>query len=97
MARFLVTYHGGEGPPDAELRDAVRSWLAQAGTAVVDPGTALRVVTQLSAAEPEQVCEIGGYSLIEAASIEAASGLLRSHPFLERGGTLQINELMQFS
>jgi hypothetical protein len=99
MAKFLVTYHGGEMPAEPELREQARSefvaWLSRAGGAVLDPGAAVRAVTQLSAGEPEPLSEIGGYSLIQADSVEEASGILTSHPFVHRGGTLQLNEILE--
>jgi len=38
--------------------------------------------------------EIGGYSIIEAPSLAAAERILQSHPFVGRGGTLQVNEVV---
>jgi hypothetical protein len=99
MAKFLVTYHGGEMPADPELLEQVRgefvAWRSRAGDAVLDPGSPVRAVTQLAAGEPEPLSRIAGYSMIEADSVEAASGLLTSHPFIHRGGTLQINEILE--
>ncbi len=99
MAKFLVTYHGGEMPADPELLEQARSefvaWLSRAGEAVLDPGAGLRAVTQLAAGEPEPLSQITGYSVIKADSVEAASGILTSHPFVHRGGTLQINEVLE--
>lgn len=37
---------------------------------------------------------IAGYSVIEAANLEEAAEILRSHPFVARGGTLQLDEAM---
>ncbi len=99
MAKFLVTYHGGEMPADPEQLEQARSefvtWLSRAGDAVLDPGSGVRAVTQLSAGEPEPLSQIAGYSMISADSVEQASGILTSHPFVHRGGTLQINEVLE--
>ncbi len=98
MAKFLVTYHRAatstDGPADEPAGAAIARWMADAGSAVIDPGAPVRALTQLAAGEPEPRSTIDGYSLIEAGSIEAASDLLRSHPFLAAGGTLQINEVL---
>jgi hypothetical protein len=98
MAKFLVTYHGGELPTDdaaiAGAREEFGRWLQDAGTAVLDPGSALRPVTQLTGGEPGQLTEIAGYTMLEADSVQAALTLLTSHPFLGRGGTLQLNEVV---
>ncbi len=98
MAKFLVTYHGVPALTDATIatqtREAVAAWTAATGSAVVDPGAPVRALTQLASSEPQRRSDIDGYSVIEADSIEAASDLLRSHPLLASGGTLQINELL---
>jgi len=37
-----------------------------------------------------------GWSVIEAPDVEAAKKLLSDHPFIGRGGVLQINEPVEF-
>jgi hypothetical protein len=78
----------------AQARAAFGEWVARAGEAVVDPGAPLRSATQVASGEASPKVEIGGYSVIEAPSLEAAVGVLRSHPFVARGGTLQLHEAM---
>jgi len=99
MPKFLVTYHGGEMPTDpavaAQVKAAFGAWLAEAGSAVIDPGAPVRMVTQVAGGETEEPAEIGGYSVIEADSIAAATAVLKSHPFVARGGTLQLNEALE--
>ena len=98
MSKFLVTYYGGGMPADpaqAELaKVAFGEWLVRAGNAVIDPGAPLRPATQVSNGAPAPQVAIGGYSVIEAASIEQATEILSSHPFVARGGTLQVDEAM---
>ncbi len=92
MAKFLVTYYGAAaGVPD---RGVLRSWCTDAGAAILDPGARLRTLTQLASNEPQPRSTLDGYVLIEAASLESAADLLRSHPVLDAGGTLQINEVL---
>jgi hypothetical protein len=96
LSKFLVTYHGSGMPADAaqaeQARAAFGEWLARAGTAVADPGAPLRPGTQVSNGTPTPQVAIGGYSVIEAANVEEAVTILRSHPFVARGGTLQVDE-----
>ena len=98
MSRFLVTYHGPGMPDDPALIEQAKTdfmnWVGQAGSAIVDPGAPLMMVTQVSSGSPTQAVEIGGYSIIEAESPEAASGVLESHPYVARGGTLQVNQII---
>jgi hypothetical protein len=97
MARYLVTYHRGEMPTDPAamemVKAAFRAWLGEAGSAVVDPGAPVRKVGHVSNGNTASA-EVGGYTIIEAASVEDAEAVLRSHPFVARGGALQINEIL---
>lgn len=99
MSKFLVTYFGGGMPADpAEAAAAVEAfgqWLARSGKSVVDPGAPLKPGAQLATAKPAPKVAIGGYSVIEAPNLEAALEVLRSHPFVARGGTLQVDEAAQ--
>lgn len=98
MPKFLITYHGGKMPDDpaimAQIKAAFGKWLQEAGKAVVDPGSPTRMINQVSTGTPVAAAEIGGYSIIEAASAADAEKILKSHPFVARGGTLQVNEVM---
>jgi len=98
MSKFLVTYHGGP-PPDAsqmdEIKAAFGAWLQSAGKAVTDPGAPLRNVGQVANGAPEAKVAIGGYSIVEAADTKAALAILKSHPFVARGGTLQVDEVLE--
>ena len=97
MAKFLVTYHGPGHPARAEMESARKdfmAWLGKAGAAVTDPGAPLGFAGQVCAGEPEPLAAIIGYSIMEGDSVEAMKDLLASHPFVVRGGTLQINQAM---
>jgi hypothetical protein len=98
MARFLVTYHGSGMPDDPEMmeqaKQAFLSWVGEAGNAIVDPGAPLQMVRQVSSGPPEAAVEIGGYSIVEAADADAAVAVLESHPYVARGGTLQVNQVL---
>lgn len=98
MSKFLVTYFGGGMPSDpaeaARAREAFGEWLSSAGGAVIDPGAPLKPATQVSNGTPPTRVAIGGYSVIEADDVAAALEILRSHPFVARGGTLQVDEAM---
>src|SRR5215510_10794213 len=98
MAKYLITYHGSQPPSDPAVMEKARAafgqWLQTAGGAVLDPGAPTHLATQVSKENPVAAVEIGGYSIIEAASLDEAIRILRSHPFVVRGGTLQVNEIM---
>jgi hypothetical protein len=98
MPRFLITYHGSMPPPPTpEARDQMMSafmaWAGEVGDHMVDPGAPLgasRVVT--GASDSEEPSDIGGYTTIDADTMDEAVGLVRGHPFLSRGGTLRVSE-----
>ncbi len=98
MAKFLVTYHGSGMPDDPKMMEQAKAefgkWLAEAGSAVVDPGAPVHMVKQVSSGSPTAKADIGGYSIIEAASVDEAAKILKTHPYVGRGGTLQLNEVM---
>jgi hypothetical protein len=99
MARFLVTYHGQGMPDDPAMADQAKAafiaWAGEAGDAIVDPGAPLHMVRQVATGETTAPAEIGGYSIIQADSTDAAAKVLESHPYVGRGGTLQLNEILE--
>jgi hypothetical protein len=99
MARYLVTYHGSGMPADPaqmeQAKAAFGQWVGEVGHALVDPGAPVHMVGQISSGTAMDAVEIGGYSILDAESVESARALLQSHPYVARGGTLQINEIIQ--
>jgi hypothetical protein len=98
MARFLVTYHGGGMPEDDNARQqamaAFAKWVEQTGKALIDPGAPLgppRTVSSAAVKDGPAAGPFGGYSVIEAGDLDAAVDLVRHHPFVERGGSLQLS------
>ena len=98
MSKFLITYHGSGMPDDpammAQAKAAFESWVAGAEDAIVDPGAPVQMVTQVASGDATDAAQIGGYSIIEAADADAAAAVLSSHPYVARGGTLQVNQIL---
>jgi hypothetical protein len=105
MARFLITYHGGEIPRDPEFvpgGSATRSsaafvtWFRESGSSVVDWGGSVRPAATVSGEGTKDGLAAGplnAWTVIEAPDADAAAGLLQNHPFIIlRGGMLQIWE-----
>jgi hypothetical protein len=99
MPRFLVTYHGGGMPESEEGRQqamaAFGAWVGATGKALVDPGAPLgpsRTVSAGSVTDGRVSEPFNGYSVLEAADLDAAVDLVRSHPYVGRGGSLQVSE-----
>ena len=97
MPTFLITYQGGGEPPATpEARDAMMAafgaWASSVGSNMIDPGAPLgpsKVVTSDGVTDGTPG---GGYTVLSADTLEAAVGLVQSHPFLTRGGTLVVSE-----
>lgn len=99
MTRFLITYHGMPFPQRDLIRDsraALREWADKSlGVALVDFGAPLLLGGQLAKGEPVDPVDIDGYSIVEARSLEDVRALLADHPYIARGGTVQINECLE--
>jgi hypothetical protein len=102
MATFLITYHGGGGMPDsAEGREkmmaAFQAWAASVGDAMIDPGAPLgprKSVTSDGVSDAAADETLGGYTLISADSLDDAVDAVKDHPFVGRGGTLQVSQVV---
>ena len=103
MAKYLVTYHGSEMPHDPEsmaaAREAFMEWAARAGEALVEAGAPVRSTWTISSAGREDGAAqgpISGWSIVESEDAEGAAALLGDHPFISRGGVLQVSEPVEF-
>jgi hypothetical protein len=101
MPTYLITYHGGSVPDSPEAAQqalaAFKAWVASAGDSVIDPGAQLgpsKAVTPDGISDGAAAGHLGGYSLISADSLDAAAALVKDHPFVGRGGSLQVSENM---
>jgi hypothetical protein len=100
MPRFLITYHGGGGMPASpeaqqQVLAAFQAWAASTGNHMIDPGAPLgpsKVVTSDSSTDGAASGRLGGYTVLDADSLDDAVSLVKDHPFLGRGGTLQVSE-----
>lgn len=81
---------------DAARRQAMAAfaeWVETTGKSLVDPGAPLgaaKTVSTASVSDGTASGPPGGYSIIEADDLEKAVELVRDHPFIRRGGSLQV-------
>jgi hypothetical protein len=98
VPKFLVTYHGAGAPSPGEAQQAMAAFMAWAqsvGSALADPGAALgpkKTVRSGSVADGAADGPAGGYSILEAADLDSAVALVRDHPFVSRGGSLEVSQ-----
>ena len=99
MPNFLVTYHGGGMPEGAEARQQAMAhfgaWVGRTGDALTDPGAPLGPAMTVSSdgvRTGDADGRVSGYSVLRADDMESAVALVRDHPFVKRGGSLQVTE-----
>ncbi len=104
MAKYIVFYFNGNQPQSPEAAKAhferYRRWLNQLGEAVVSPMNPVKNThTILPDGKTEQGSrhKLSGYTILEADSIEQAVDIVRTCPFLEIGGVLEVAELIEIS
>ena len=101
MAKFVLVYTGGNPPQTEAEGEAVMAawmtWLGALGTALIDTGNpfgASQSVASDGSAREGNSSNLGGYSIIDAADIAAASGLAKGCPVLLSGGSVDVYEAM---
>lgn len=104
MAKFLFVYHAPTQPADAAPADPSEmeaimgewmSWGGRVGDGMLDFGTPLAGgmnVTPEGASPSTR--EVAGYTMIEAADMDAALALAQDHPHLKMPGgcTIEVHE-----
>ena len=77
------------------MMSSFTEWAGSVGDIMVDPGSPLgpsKVVTSEGDTDGKATGEVAGYTIITADSLDDAVRAVRSHPFVGRGGTLQVSE-----
>ena len=99
MPAFLVTYHGGGMPEGEQARQQAMAdfgaWVGKVGDALTDPGAPLGPAMTVSADDVrpgDADGHMSGYSVLRADDMDSAVSLVRDHPFVTRGGSLQVTE-----
>ena len=102
MTQFLIVYLGGDQPSSPEEGkqhfSKYMEWLSSLGDAAVSPANPLK---NTSTVNPDGSVSAGGtttmsgYTIIEAATMDAALEIAKACPFLDIGGSLEVSELME--
>ena len=103
MAKYLVLYRSkvsaaeqmeGASPGDAQAgMEAWMQWAGKVGDAMVDMGSPLQSVAVVGGSS--EGTHIGGFSILEAGSADAAKALVEGHPHLMSPGDPSI-EVLEF-
>lgn len=93
MSKFILLYRGPATPMEnmseeegkAQM-EAWGAWMGRVGSALTDMGNPFGARTAVAddGTSPEPG-DLNGYSVVEAADIEAARALCDNHPFLSEG------------
>lgn len=101
MPKFIFAYHGGKAPESPEEGQKVMQqwmeWFGSMGDAVVDGGNPLgmsKTVTSAGAADGGGANPLAGYSLVNAADMDAATAMANGCPMLADGGSVEVAECL---
>ena len=102
MARYMITYLGGDQPTDPEAGKQhfakYQAWLTalgKAATSPMNPFKETRTVHPDGTITPGSSIAMSGYTILEVDSMEKALNITRDCPFLEIGGSIEVSELME--
>ena len=104
MPQYVMVYLGGNQPQTPEEGKVhfakYKEWLTSLGDAAVSPANPLKnthTVNPDGSATQGGTTTMSGYTIIDAASMEAALSIASACPFLDIGGSLEVSELVVMS
>src|SRR3954463_6363271 len=96
MANYLLAYKGGGMAESDEEREAAMqawgAWFGGLGQAVVDAGNPFGASNAVGG--HGSTCELTGYSILSAESLNGASKLAEGCPVLASGGSVEVYEIL---
>ncbi len=101
MAKFVYVYTGGQQAETPEAQEqAMQAWGAWFGTlgdVVTEVGNPFGASTTVKSGGRASggTSALGGYSVIEAESLDEASGKADGCPVLQSGGTVEVYEAIE--
>jgi hypothetical protein len=101
MAKFVLMFHGGETPeePSPAVMDRWMAWFGELGDAVVDMGApfgpAATVASDGTPSDGAGPDPVTGYTVIEAADLDAALVRAKGCPGLSSGGSVKVYQAME--
>ncbi len=102
MPQYLITYLGGNPPSSQEEGKRhfgkYMEWLSSLGDSAVSPANPLKnthTVNPDGSSARGGNSTMSGYTIIEAASMEAALDIAKACPFVDIGGSLEVSEMAE--
>lgn len=104
MAKFILLYKGPATPMENitpeqsdQIMQAWGAWMGKVGSAMVDMGAPFAARAGVAGdGSTTGASDLNGYSIVEAADLDAAKALCDGHPFLSDGTarfTVEVYEL----
>lgn len=97
MPQFVIVYRGDQRPKDgAAHMTKWKAWMGTLGSALVNPGAPFsraKVIEAQTVKDSSGSSRISGYTIIEAANINAAVEMCKGCPHLDIG-TVEVAEVM---
>ena len=93
MSQFIYLYRGPATPMEdftpeqgAEVMAAWTTWMEASGSSITEVGNPFGARTAIADdGTTRDAGDLNGYSIVEAASLDAAVALTEKHPFLTEG------------
>ena len=103
MPKFMFIYHGGGRPESPEEGEKVMAawgaWMEGIGADLIDGGNPAglsKTVSSDGVANDGGANPVSGYTLVNAADMDAACAIAKGCPILEGGkGTVEVAEAME--
>ncbi len=102
MPQYIMTYLGGDKPSSPEEgkqhMSKYMAWLSSLGDSAISPANPLKNTSTVhsdGSVTAGGATSMSGFTIVEAASMEAALSVAKDCPFLDVGGSLEVSELMQ--
>ena len=101
MSKYVFVYRGGSGmaatpAEQQQVMAAWGAWYARLGAAIVDGGAPFGASTSVSSSGIGPASSaLGGYTVVTAPSIEAASALTDGCPVMADGGSVDIYDCVE--
>lgn len=93
MPMFVLAYRSRPGyTPTPQTQAAWHAWFGRLGDQLADMGKPVTAQAALGNCSREST-EMGGYSLIEADDLEAATAIAKGCPHLEHSGGVEVGLL----
>jgi len=100
MSKFVLAYEGGQMAATPEEIQASMAlwgqWFSDLGEAVIDGGNPFGASTKVASdgGRAAATTGLGGYSIVDAADLEAAANLVKGCPVLAGGGSVDVYEAL---